>query len=534
MPMMKNKNFYALVESRLPRELDGACIETQDGRLYSWRDMHRASARIAGWLASLGLSAGADGPPPRVAVQVEKSPEALMLYLATLRAGLAYVPLNTAYQRAEIDYFLRDAQPAVFVCTPQRAAELAPLAQAAGVPHVVTLGEHIDGTLLSAAAPFADAFATVARRAEDLAAILYTSGTTGRSKGAMLSHGNLASNALVLDEFWGFKEERDAGDQDVLLHALPLFHVHGLFVASHAALLAGAKMIFLAKFDAAEVIRRLPKSTVFMGVPTYYVRLLADPKFDRHTCRNMRLFVSGSAPLLTETFTEFQRRTGQTILERYGMSETLMLVSNPYFGIAARERLGGTVGVPLPGVAVRVINDDGSKCASGEIGNVQVRGPNVFSGYWRMPEKTAEEFTADGFFKTGDVGYFGASTPAAGRPDPYLTLVGRSKDLIISGGYNVYPKEIESYIDEMPGVVESAVIGLPHVDFGEAVAAVVVVQGPAAPDGAQIAARLKGQIANYKVPKRVWVVAELPRNAMGKVQKNVLRERYAQAFKAGA
>ncbi len=336
---MKNKNFYALVESRLPRDLNGTCIETQDGLVYSWRDLHFASARIAGWLASLNLAPGEDGAPPRVAVQVEKSPEALMLYLATLRAGLAYVPLNTAYQRAEIDYFLRDAQPAVFVCTPQRAADLRPLAEAAGVAHVMTLGEGRDGTLLEAAAPFADGFATAQRRADDLAAILYTSGTTGRSKGAMLSHGNLASNALVLDDFWGFKEEREAGDQDVLLHALPLFHVHGLFVASHAALLAGAKMIFLPRFDAREVLRRLPQSTVMMGVPTYYVRLLAEEKLDRHSCRNLRLFISGSAPLLTETFTDFQKRSGHTIVERYGMSETLMLTSNPYFGIAARERI---------------------------------------------------------------------------------------------------------------------------------------------------------------------------------------------------
>jgi malonyl-CoA/methylmalonyl-CoA synthetase len=530
---MKNKNFYSLVESRLPRDLNSACIETHDGRIYSWRDLHHASARLAGWLASLGVPVGADGQPPRIAVQVEKSPEALMLYLATLRAGFAYVPLNTAYQRAEIEYFLADARPAVFVCTPSRVGELGPLAQAAGVAQVVTLGEHRDGTLLAAAAPFGDAFHAVARRGDELAAILYTSGTTGRSKGAMLSHGNLAANALVLDEFWGFKEERDSGDQDVLLHALPLFHVHGLFVASHAALLAGAKMIFLPKFDAREVMRRLPKSTVFMGVPTYYVRLLAEERFDRHVCRNMRLFVSGSAPLLTETFAQFQRRTGQTILERYGMSETLMLASNPYFGIAARERIGGTVGVPLPGVALRIVNDDGSTCAPGEIGNVQVKGPNVFSGYWRMPEKTAEEFTTDGYFKTGDVGCFGGSSPAGPRPDTYLTLVGRSKDLIISGGYNVYPKEIESYIDEMPGVVESAVIGLPHPDFGEAVAAVVVAQPSAALDAEAIVAALKGRIANYKVPKRVWVVGELPRNAMGKVQKNLLRERYASAFRTG-
>jgi malonyl-CoA/methylmalonyl-CoA synthetase len=528
---MKNKNFYALVESRLPRDLNGACIETQDGLVYSWRDLHFASARIAGWLASLNLAPSEDGAPPRVAVQVEKSPEALMLYLATLRAGLAYVPLNTAYQRAEIDYFLRDAQPAVFVCAPQRAADLRPLAEAAGVPYVMTLGDGRDGTLLEAAAPFADGFATIQRRADDLAAILYTSGTTGRSKGAMLSHGNLSSNALVLDDFWGFKEEREAGDQDVLLHALPLFHVHGLFVASHAALLAGARMLFLPRFDPKAVIERLPRCTVFMGVPTYYVRLLAEEKFDRHVCRNMRLFISGSAPLLTETFADFQRRSGQTILERYGMSETLMLTSNPYFGIAARERIAGTVGVPLPGVAVRVVNAEGSMCMVGEIGGVQVKGPNVFAGYWRMPEKTAEEFTPDGFFRTGDVGHFGSAVPGAGKPANYLTLVGRSKDLIISGGYNVYPKEIESYIDRMPGVEESAVIGLPHGDFGEAVAAVVVARDPALVSEDAIIAFLKGQIANFKVPKRVWVVSELPRNAMGKVQKNALRERYADAFK---
>ena len=368
---MKNKNFYALVESRLPRDLNGISIETQQGLLYTWRDLHHASARLAGWLASLNLAPEADGSPARVAVQVEKSPEALMLYLATLRAGLVYVPLNTAYQSAEIDYFLRDAQPAVFVCSPQREAELAPLARVAGVPHVVTLGEQRDGSLLEVAAPFADGFATVARKAEDLAAILYTSGTTGRSKGAMLSHGNLGSNALVLDEFWGFKEERESGDQDVLLHALPLFHVHGLFVASHAALLAGARMLFLPKFDAAEVVRRLPRATVMMGVPTYYVRLLSEPGFDRHVCRNIRLFVSGSAPLLAETFTAFQRRTGHTILERYGMSETLMLVSNPYFGIATRDRLAGTVGVPLPGVSVRVVDETGAPCKTGEIGGVQ-------------------------------------------------------------------------------------------------------------------------------------------------------------------
>jgi len=522
---MKNDNLYALIESRLPRDLAAPCIETHDGLVYSWRDLHFASARLAGWLASLALPRDPDGSAARVAVQVEKSPEALMLYLATLRAGLVYVPLNTAYQRAEVEYFLNDARPAVVVCSPARARQIEPLARAAGVQHVLTLGERRDGTLLAAAAPFADSFGTVPRSADDLAAILYTSGTTGRSKGAMLTHGNLASNALVLDEFWGFREEREAGGHDVLLHALPLFHVHGLFVASHAALLSGATMLFLPKFDVRQVVERLPRATVFMGVPTYYTRLLAEPGFDRHVCRNMRLFISGSAPLLAETFNEFRKRTGHTILERYGMSETLMLVSNPYFG-TPRDRLAGTVGIPLPGVEVRVVKEGSQPCAIGEIGDVQVRGPNVFKGYWRMPEKTREEFTEDGWFKTGDVGAFGGP----GKPDNYLTLVGRSKDLIISGGFNVYPKEIESYIDEMAGVAESAVIGLPHPDFGEAVAAVIVARPGAAVDAAQVIAALKEKIANYKVPKRVWIVDELPRNAMGKVQKNVLRDRYAGAF----
>ena len=524
---MKNHNLYALIEARMPRDLGTVCLETPDGLVYSYRDLHFGAARIAGWLASLGTAADAEGAPPRIAVQVEKSPEAVMLYLAALRAGFAYVPLNTAYQASEIDYFLNDVRPAAFVCTPQRHRELAPIAERAGCARVVTLGELRDGTLLAAAAPFPDRFSTAARAADDLAAILYTSGTTGRSKGAMLSHGNLASNALVLDEFWGFKEERDAGGRDVLLHALPIFHVHGLFVALHAALLAGASIIFLPKFDPQLVVANLPRATVFMGVPTHYTRLLAEAGLDRHACRHMRLFVSGSAPLLAETFESFRRRAGHTIVERYGMSETVMLVSNPYFG-TARERLAGTVGMPLPGVAARTVRDDGSRCEVGEVGKVEVRGPGVFSGYWRMPEKTAEEFTVDGWFRTGDVGQFGGD----GRPDNYLTLVGRSKDLIISGGYNVYPKEIEGYIDEMPGVVESAVIGLPHPDFGEAVAAVVVRAGDADVEGERIIGELRGRIANFKVPKRVWVVDDLPRNAMGKVQKNLLRERYSTTFAA--
>ena len=518
--MSSNANVYAAIEGRYPSDFDSSCIETLDGLTYSWRDLHLASGCIATWLASLKLK-----PGDRVVVQVEKSPECLMLYLATLRAGLVYVPLNTAYQRAELDYFLRDAEPAVVVCTPARLAEIEPIARAARCRHVMTLGEQRDGTLLASAAPFSSDYETVQRAADDMAAILYTSGTTGRSKGAMLSHRNLTSNAITLDQFWGFKAARDAGTRDVLLHALPLFHVHGLFVASHSALFGGAKMLMLPRFDVVQVLERLPRSTVMMGVPTFYTRLLGEPGFDRKHCRSMRLFVAGSAPLLAETHKQFEQRTGHRILERYGMSETVMLVSNPYFETDG-ERIAGTVGVPLPDVGVRVVSEDG-ECKVGEVGAVQVNGPSVFGGYWRMPDKTKEEFTADGWFRTGDVGHFGAKDV----PDRYLTLVGRSKDLIISGGYNVYPKEIEGYIDEMDDVVESAVVGVPHSDFGEAVVAVVVADRDAGLSATAIIDALKARIANYKVPKRVFVVEDLPRNAMGKVQKNVLRERYKESFR---
>jgi len=520
--MSSNANVYAAIERRYPKDLDSVCIETPDGLTYSWRDLHRASGCIANWLDSLKLKRG-----DRVAVQVEKSPECLMLYLATLRTGLVYVPLNTAYQRAELDYFLRDAEPAVVVCTPPRLAEIEPIARSARCANVVTLGEQRDGTLLAAAAAFPADRDTVQRAADDLAAILYTSGTTGRSKGAMLSHRNLTSNAVTLDQFWGFEAARAAGKRDVLLHALPLFHVHGLFVASHAALFGGAKMLMLPRFDLAQVLERLPRSTVMMGVPTFYTRLLSEPTFDREQCRSMRLFIAGSAPLLAETHQQFEQRTGHRILERYGMSETVMLVSNPYFE-SDGPRLAGTVGVPLPGVGVRVVDDDDTRCTVGEIGAVQVNGPNVFAGYWCMPDKTKDEFSADGWFRTGDIGHFG------GRDVParYLTLVGRSKDLIISGGYNVYPKEIEGYIDDMRDVDESAVIGVPHPDFGEAVVAIVVGDNGAVLEPTALVDALKGRIANYKVPKRVFIVEQLPRNTMGKVQKNVLRERYAGTFRS--
>jgi len=512
---VKNDNLYAVLEQGFHQDRSQIAIETPD-LFYTWDDVEQASACLATLLASLKLPKGS-----RVAVQVEKSPEALLLYLATLRAGLVYLPLNTAYREAEIDYFLHDAEPAVVVCASANEGWVKRIATKAGTRYVYTLDENRSGTLLAAAARLRQnrrqTFRTVARQADDLAAILYTSGTTGRSKGAMLTHGNLASNAKTLHRYWGWRRD------DVLLHMLPIFHVHGLFVASHGALLAGARMVWLPKLDVDAALAYLPRCTVMMGVPTYYVRLLADARFDRQRCANMRLFISGSAPLLTETFESFRARTGHTILERYGMSETVMLTSNPY---AARlgERLGGTVGLPLPGVRVRVVDDAGRVLGPDAIGQIQVKGPNVFKGYWRMPEKTREEFTRDGWFRTGDVGRWGGQ--AAGRtvPDAYLSIVGRSKDLIISGGYNVYPKEIESVIDDLPGVDESAVVGVPHPDFGEAVVAAVVARAGATLDAHAIIAALKTKIANFKVPKRVFIVATLPRNAMGKVQKNVLRE----------
>jgi len=500
-----NANLFALFRSRFPQDLDDCWLETEDARYYSWRDLERGTAKIANLFASLQLPPGS-----RIAAQVEKSPEALMLYLATVRAGFVYLPLNTAYRTAEMDYFIGNATPAVVVCSPNNFGWITQIAFRAGTRHVFTLDEphqgRNSGTLLSRAVHHSDEFDTVHREPDDLAAILYTSGTTGRSKGAMLSHGNLASNIRVLHEAWHWQTG------DVLLHALPLFHIHGLFVAAHGALMNGSKTIFLSKFESSSVLRHLPRATVFMGVPTYYVRLLSDASLDRAVCKNLRLFVSGSAPLLTETFETFTKKTGHTILERYGMSETAMLTSNPYSG----SRKAGTVGPALPGVSVRVVNQEGKLCATGEIGDIQVSGPNIFKGYWQMPEKTAEEFTEDDFFKTGDVGRYDA--------EGYLSIVGRSKDLIISGGYNVYPKEIESVIDEIPGVLESAVIGVPHPDFGEAVVAVVVMRdGAALAEGAMIDS-LKTRIANFKVPKRVHFVAELPRNTMGKVQKNILRE----------
>ena len=513
---MNNKNLYAAISAAFPADQSAIAIESADSstgatlKRYSWQDLDAQTARIANLLASLNLPEGS-----RVAVQTEKSVEALTLYLAVLRAGYVYLPLNTAYLASEVEYFIGNAEPAVVVCSTKSLAWIQPIADAANVTRVFTLDETGGGTLMQAAATQTTAHPIAKKSGDDLAAILYTSGTTGRSKGAMLSHTNLLSNALTLKDYWGWSAA------DVLIHVLPIFHVHGLFVASHCALLSGAKMIWFSKFDPSAVIARLPEATVFMGVPTLYVRLLGHTRLNREICKNIRLFVAGSAPLLIETFNEWRERTGHTILERYGMSETAMLTSNPYLAEHG-ERRGGTVGFPLPGVQVRVSDDKGAACPVTEIGGIEVNGPNVFSGYWRMPEKTREEFTADGWFKTGDVGKIDERG--------YVVIVGRSKDLIISGGYNVYPAEIEGYINDMPGVAESAVIGVPHPDFGEAGVAVVVLKAGSALDASAMLAELKSKIANFKVPKRVFIVADLPRNAMGKVQKNVLRQQHAALF----
>ena len=508
-------NLFDALRAGFPADLDAAAIEVDGTDLvYSWRDIEQATAMLANMLESLGLP-----PSSRIAVQAEKSVESLLLYLAVLRAGHVYLPLNVAYKADEIAYFLGDAQPAVFVCAPKDFVRASKLAFAAGTTFVFTLGDQRDGSLLERATHFGAEHAPVHRKAGELAAILYTSGTTGRSKGAMLTHGNLLSNAMTLKDYWGWRTQEQGAD--VLIHALPIFHVHGLFVASHSALLAGAKMLWLGRFDAARVVALLPRATVFMGVPTLYVRLLAEPGLTREACSNMRLFISGSAPLLIDTFTQFEARTGHTILERYGMSETVMLTSNPFHAQDGTRR-GGTVGFPLPGVGLRITGEGGTPLPQGTVGGVEVRGPNVFMGYWRMPEKTKEEFTADGWFRTGDVG----QVDDLG----YVSIVGRSKDVVITGGYNVYPAEIESVLNEMPGVAESAVIGVPHADFGEAVVAVVVARPNAALDAAAMTATLKSRIANFKVPKAVFVIDELPRNAMGKVQKNVLRDRHAGHF----
>ena len=483
-------------------------IERPDGTILTYGDMLERSGRLAGALVSLGVT-----PGDRVAAQVEKSAAAIFLYLACVRAGAVFLPLNTAYTEAEVAYFLGDAEPRIFICDTARLDAMRPVASAAGVAAIETLDEAGEGTLIEKAAIETGEFNDVAREPDDLAAILYTSGTTGRSKGAMLSHENLASNARVLVSSWRFTKD------DVLLHALPIFHTHGLFVATNVILMAGASMLFLTRFDPDEMMRLMPKATTMMGVPTFYVRLVQHPRLSPEATKHMRLFVSGSAPLLSETHIAWREKTGHAILERYGMTETNMNTSNPYEG----DRRAGTVGFPLPGTSIKIADpSSGAALPQGEIGMIEVKGPNVFKGYWRMPEKTAAEFRADGFFISGDLGMIDT--------DGYVHIVGRGKDLVISGGYNVYPKEIESEIDAIEGVTESAVIGLPHPDFGEGVAAVIVRKGEDAVDEGRIMLALKDRLARYKQPKRLFFVEDLPRNTMGKVQKNVLREMYKDSF----
>jgi malonyl-CoA/methylmalonyl-CoA synthetase len=486
---------------------DRLAIETIDGQRVSYGDLIARAGQMANLLVSSGVK-----PGDRVAAQTEKSVPGLVLYLAVVRAGAVYLPLNTAYTLNELEYFITDAEPSMVVCDPARTEGIAAIAAKVGAK-VLTLAADGKGSLTDAAATAKPRFATVIRADGDLAAILYTSGTTGRSKGAMLTHDNLASNSLSLVDYWRFT------DKDVLIHALPIYHTHGLFVASNVTLFARASMIFLPKFDPDLIIRLMARATVLMGVPTFYTRLLQSPALTRESTKHMRLFISGSAPLLADTHREWAARTGHAVLERYGMTETNMNTSNPYDG----DRVPGAVGHALPGVTVRVTDPEtGKELARETIGMIEVKGPNVFKGYWRMPEKTRSEFRDDGFFVTGDLGKIDTRG--------YVHILGRGKDLVISGGFNVYPKEIESEIDAMPGVIESAVIGVPHADFGEGVTAVVVCNKGAGVDEASVLKALDGRLAKFKMPKRVFVVDELPRNAMGKVQKNILRDRYAMIY----
>lgn len=486
---------------------DRLALEGPGGRRWSYADLVAETGRMANALVEAGVE-----PGDRVAAQVEKSARNMVLYLATLRAGAVFLPLNTAYTLSEVGYFVGDAEPRLIVCDPQARAGVEDLARLSGA-RVETLDEAGEGSLAELAAAQFSEFETVPRADQDLAAIVYTSGTTGRSKGAMLTHGNLASNARTLVQAWRFTSN------DVLIHALPIYHVHGLFVGINVLLMCGGAMLFLPKFDAGRILELMPRASALMGVPTFYTRLLKHPGLTAEAVEGMRLFVSGSAPLLAETHREWQARTGQAILERYGMTETGMNVSNPYDG----DRVAGTVGRPLPGVEVRIADPEtGALLSGGEIGMIEVRGPNVFKGYWRMPEKTKAEFRPDGFFITGDLGLIDQRG--------YVSIVGRGKDLVITGGLNVYPIEVEEKIDALQGVVESAVVGLPHPDLGEAVTAVVATGGGPAPSEEQVLKALEADLAAFKRPKRVIFVDELPRNTMGKVQKAALRAEYAGLY----
>lgn len=504
----QENNIYSVFQDRFPSDPASVFIELADATQYSYGYLEQETARIAQFLTTKGIKKG-----DRVAVQTEKSPHVLFLYLACLRAGFVYLPLNTAYTKSELAYFLDNAEPSLVVCA-TKAEELFLEIKNDSLKFVLTLDLNEQGSLIEQSRNTSTEFTTAACDKDDTAVILYTSGTTGRPKGAMITHANLAANGLALQKVWGWQQ------YDVLLHALPIFHIHGLFVACHNVLLGGSKMIFLEKFDSKTVSQLLPKASVFMGVPTFYTRLLDDENFNIDCCKNMRLFISGSAPLLEQTFKDFQQRSGHTILERYGMTESGMNTSNPLNG----DRIAGTVGLPLPGVEARIVNENNQVVNNGDVGVLQVKGDNIFKGYWRMPEKTAEEFTDDQFFITGDMAQY--------NEQGYISIVGRNKDMVITGGYNVYPKEVELLLDETEGVKESAVIGLAHKDFGEAVTAIVVpndINNPPNVDNLKIL--LKEELASYKTPKKIVFIEQLPRNTMGKVQKNLLRETYHSLYK---
>jgi malonyl-CoA/methylmalonyl-CoA synthetase len=499
MTKARDGNVFSLFAATAQANAERAFLIVDGQLLLTYGGMLEQASRAAAWLRSKGLRKG-----DRAIIQAHKSPAAVIFYLACLREGITFIPLNTAYQASELAYFLEDAEPSLLIASAGLPGETVAFARERAI---------LNGDLQSAPwADFAEELPVVAAADSDPAAILYTSGTTGRSKGAVLTHGNLSSNVVVLGQAWHWK------DNDVLLHALPIFHAHGLFVALHLALLHASPMLFHERFDVAAVLRDLPSATVFMGVPTFYTRLLGEPAFDQSLCKNMRLFISGSAPLLDATFDEFCKRTGHTILERYGMTEALMVTSNPYDG----PRIAGSVGPALPGISIRVVAENGVLAKIGEPGVLEMKGPNLFAGYWRNPEKTAEDHTADGWFISGDI----ATQDEAG----YVRIVGRAKDLIISGGYNIYPKEVEMAIDALEGVMESAVIGVPHPDFGEGVVAIVVREAGAVIDEDVIAKTLATELAAFKRPKKIVIIDDLPRNAMGKVQKGELRGQYGTSF----
>ena len=495
-------NLFSNFQENFPDDLESQFLVTSKGRQVSYLELNDASARIANYLLELGAS-----PGERVTVQVEKSVESIFLYLACLRSGLVYHPLNTAYKSSELSFFIENAEPTIVICSTEAVDTYRSIVSKEGIKAFLTLDSDGSGTLMQEAARFSSNCETRQSKGSETAALLYSSGTTGQPKGIVLSHDNLLKNGETLVNTWAFSSS------DQLLHMLPIYHVHGLFVGLNTILLSGASMVWCEGFNAEEAIENLPNCTVMMGVPTYYTRLLSNSKLKKECCSNMRLFISGSAPLLKETFVNFQDKTGHTILERYGMTETGMNTSNPLDG----ERRAGTVGLPLSGVTVRVVDGSGEEMTMNETGDIQIKGPNVFSGYWRMPDKSAEDFTEDSFFNTGDKGSIDS--------DGYLSIVGREKDMIITGGLNVYPREIELIIDEINGVKESAVVGVADLDFGEAVIAVIVSDGSIL-DEEKIISLCKAQLANFKIPKRIYFIKDLPRNAMGKIQKNLLRERF--------